>query len=55
MAQTPNLGLTEEELTDHYNIERINDNYDIIDAFALEVRTAIQELRDAIADLQGGS
>lgn len=52
---TPNLELEQEELSENYNIGRINSNNTKIDDFALEVRTAIQELRDQIAALEEAS
>lgn len=52
MAVTPNLELEQEALDEHYDITRINGNNVKIDDFALEVRTAIQDLYDKIADLQ---
>lgn len=52
---TPNLELEQEELSQNYNIGRINSNNTKIDDFALEVRTAIQELRDQIAALEEAS
>lgn len=52
MAVTPNLGLEQESLNEKYSIDRINGNNTKIDDFALEVRTAIQDLRDRIAALQ---
>ena len=52
---TPTLELEQEELSENYNIGRINSNNTKIDDFALEVRTAIQELRDQIAALEEAS
>ena len=52
MIVTPNLELEQEELNELYSIDRINGNNTKIDDFALEVRTAIQELRDQVSALQ---
>lgn len=41
MTTTPNLGLTKDDITDLYSVERVNENSDRIDNYAGTVNTAL--------------